>query len=198
MPERRSTSSARARPGGRTAQVRDRLLDATIELVAELGVEAVTFDAVARRAGASRATVYRKWSDRESLIEEALLRFATASVRVADTGDLRSDIADFLCQVGDTLNSKVGRALINASVHSGVGDPIRELGRSVQHARLSAFQERLDRAVTEGELPHVDIDFLNWMLTGPVYLSVTRAERTVDRAFAEQIVDTVFDGIRPR
>ncbi|MBM6406100.1 TetR/AcrR family transcriptional regulator [Phycicoccus sp. CSK15P-2] len=178
--------------------MRARLLDATVALIAEGGVVAVTFDAVAKRAGASRATVYRKWDDREALIEEALLRFATDWVEVADTGDLRADVVDFLCQVGHVLATPIGRAVINATVTAGAGDPIRELGHAVQDRRMAAFQHRLDRAVEAGELPPVDAGFLSLMLTGPVYLWVTREGRSVEPDFAEQVVDTVLDGLRSR
>src|SRR5688500_16463183 len=62
------TTSTRPRPGGRTARVTGQVLDATVQLIAEQGAAAVTYDAVAKRAGTSRATLYRKWPQREDLL----------------------------------------------------------------------------------------------------------------------------------
>ena len=188
----------RTRPGGRTAQVTDRLLAATIDLIAHGGVAAVTYEAVARAAGSSRATVYRKWPDREDLVRDALRRFADSSVLVPDTGDIRADIVQFLLSIGTTLASPAGRAIINASVVGSEDDPIRALGRDVLVARLGAFQERLDGATRAGELPPVDAPLLNTMLAGPVYLLVVRDGRCLDLGTAEQITEVVLRGVLPR
>lgn len=187
-----------SRPGGRTARVTDRILAATVDLIGAGGVSAVTYEAVARASGSGRATIYRKWPDREDLVREALQRFAEASVSVPDTGDVRADVVDFLESIARTLASPAGRAIINASVVGADDDPIRRLGRDVLQARLGALQTRLDRAAATGDLPALDASFLNLMLAAPVYLLVVRDGAPLDRATAERITDTVLSGVLPR
>lgn len=57
----------------------EQVLTATVELISQHGVAAVTYDAVAKLAGTSRATVYRKWPERDDLLKDALMRFAESS-----------------------------------------------------------------------------------------------------------------------
>lgn len=169
-----------------------------MELIAERGVAAVTYDAIARAAGTSRATLYRKWPQRDDLLREALTHFAETAAAVADTGDIRADIVELLCMLGDTLATPVGRAIINASIMAGEDDPLRQLGRDVLQARLAALQVRVDRAVACGDLPPLDVPFFNTMLVAPVYSLVMRDRLPFTRDLAERIVGAVFDGMAPR
>jgi AcrR family transcriptional regulator len=175
--------------------VSEQVLTATVELIAQQGVAAVTYDAVAKLAGTSRATVYRKWPERDDLLKDALMRFAESSVSAPDTGDVRSDIVEFLCAISDTLATPIGRAIINASIVADLDDPIRRLGSDVLQARLGALQHRIDAAVESGELPPVDASFLNMMLAAPVYLLVMRDRRPLTRELARRIAQTVLDGL---
>jgi AcrR family transcriptional regulator len=133
--------------------VSEQVLGATVELIAQHGVAAVSYDAVAKLAGTSRATIYRKWPQRDDLIRAAFTRFAETSVAVPDTGDIRSDLVELLCMAGDMLATPVGRAIINASLMAGDNDPIRRLGQDVLQTRLAVLQIRIDSAVACGELP---------------------------------------------
>lgn len=91
--------SAPGRP--RDHDIDDRILAAVRDVLAEAGVEAVTVDAVARRAGVSRPTVYRRYPTRVDLLFHAGLRLATppaaflapGSPIVPDTGDLHADLS---------------------------------------------------------------------------------------------------------
>ena len=63
-------------PGGRPRVEGDReleILDATLEVLADVGYDRLTMDAVAARAKASKATLYRRWNDKASLVVDALL-----------------------------------------------------------------------------------------------------------------------------
>ncbi|MFI1993742.1 TetR/AcrR family transcriptional regulator [Actinoplanes sp. NPDC020271] len=198
MTEGVSGTTPRTRPGGRTARVSEQVLEATVELIARHGVAAVTYEAIAKLSGTGRATLYRKWPQRDDLIRSALLRFAETSVRTRDTHDIRADLVDLLCDIGDTLATPVGRAIINASVTAADDDPVRHLGQEVFEARLAALQERIDAAVASGQLSAMDVRFLNTMLVAPVYLSMTRDRHPVTREFAQRVVTTVLDGLMPR
>jgi AcrR family transcriptional regulator len=177
--------------------VSKQVLDATVELIARHGVAAVTYDAVAKLSGAGRATLYRKWPQRDDLLRAALIRFAESSVSAPDTDDIRSDIVELLCGIGETLATPIGRAIINASIIAADDDPIRQLGQDVLEARLGALQVRIDKAVMSGELSPVDVSFLNTMLIAPVYVHVMRDRHPLTREFAVRVVDTVFDGLAP-
>ncbi|GAA5167684.1 MULTISPECIES: TetR/AcrR family transcriptional regulator [Amycolatopsis] len=186
----------RARPGGRTAAVRQRILRATIELVAKHGTEHLNYEEIARTAGVNRVTLHRNWPSRNDLLRDALAEFASESIPLRDTGNLVADLTDYLCTMARTGQSTVGRALLQAAMHSGDEPVIRELGLQLLDNRLPEVQALLDRATARGEIPRVDAVFINQMLSGPVHLHLTRGRTPFERADAQRIVDFVLAGAR--
>lgn len=90
-----SPDNAGARPrveGDREREV----LEATLEVLAEAGYDRLTMDAVASRAKASKATLYRRWSNKVGLVIDALLLTKPAPA-VPDTGNLRDDLLAAFC-----------------------------------------------------------------------------------------------------
>ncbi|HEU4324018.1 MAG TPA: TetR/AcrR family transcriptional regulator [Roseiflexaceae bacterium] len=73
----------------------DDILDATLDVLAEVGYGGLTMDMVAARAAAGKATIYRRWSSKEELILDAVARMKRKQVdleHLPDTGALRSDL----------------------------------------------------------------------------------------------------------
>jgi len=183
------------RPGGRTARVREQILDATAELVARDGLAGFRYEEVADRAGVHKASVYRNWPDRDDLVVAALLRHAQELASVADTGDLHTDLVDFLTALAAGLQTPFGRTLERALQPAPDAAAIRTLTQ-VLDQRVAELQERVDTAVRRAEIPPVDSGFLGEMISGPVHLIVNRGVRAFTRADAERIVDVVLAGIR--
>ena len=63
-------------------------------MLAEVGYDRLTMDAVAQRAKASKATLYRRWNSKAKLVVESLARMKTTPEMLPDTGDLRTDLID--------------------------------------------------------------------------------------------------------
>ena len=61
--------SVRSRGARRAAAI----LDATLQLLGEVGYDQLTIDAVAMRAGSSKTTIYRRWPDKSALVCAALI-----------------------------------------------------------------------------------------------------------------------------
>jgi AcrR family transcriptional regulator len=75
-----------------------------MELVAEIGYNRVTMDAVATRAQASKATMYRKWPGKADLVAEGLRRRCdTEAACIPDTGSLQGDLAAVVAQMCDGI-----------------------------------------------------------------------------------------------
>jgi len=90
-----SPSTARPRVAGdREAE----LLDACVEELLEVGYDRLTMDGVAQRARASKATLYRRWSSKQSLVVDAVIRSKHAATsEPPDTGTLRGDLLATFC-----------------------------------------------------------------------------------------------------
>jgi AcrR family transcriptional regulator len=184
------------RPGGRNALVRAKILSATAELVARDGIAGFRFDEVADRAGVHRTSVYRNWADREELVAEALLHYAEDLASIADTGDLRGDLVDYLVAIAAGLETPFGQALELAIQPTHENPVVRQTVARILEQRGAAMQRRVNLAVDRGELPPVDSAFLGEMISGPVRLIVNRGMRPFTRTDAERIVDVVLAGIR--
>ena len=81
------------------------ILEAALEVLADVGYDRLTMDAVATRARASKATLYRRWNTKVGLVIDALL-VEKAAPPVPDTGSLRGDLIAAFCGVGGLVDAK--------------------------------------------------------------------------------------------
>lgn len=130
------------------------LLEAAWDELAAHGYGSVTFDSVAKRAGTSRAVLYRRWPTKADLIKEALGFVGRRQhIIYRDTGSLRSDLIDVLTQV----NSK--REALSGVMVACMGDYFLETGSSPADLRAElisseplASTDVWDRALARGEV----------------------------------------------
>jgi AcrR family transcriptional regulator len=86
------------------APVEERILAAAASCVVDFGVERVTLAEIARRAGVSRPTVYRRWPDTRSVLAALLTRHITAAVEeVPVRGRGREALVDRVVAVAERL-----------------------------------------------------------------------------------------------
>ncbi|MFF3855579.1 TetR/AcrR family transcriptional regulator [Micromonospora sp. NPDC002575] len=190
------TKRAGARPGGRNAQVRSRILAATTELVARHGVAGLRYEEIAEIAGVNKNSVYRNWPDRAELVSAALLQHAEGSAPLRDSGNLRRDLVDFLLAFSERLSRPTDRALLQATMAAPANTDLDEAVRAAYDQRLAAARQRFDSAAEKGEIPPVDTYLLTELLSGPVFLYVNRRRHPFTRGVAEKIVDVVLAGLQ--
>lgn len=177
----------------RSERARQLVLDATVELVSEVGVERATIDEIAHRSGVAKTTIYRHFDSKQALVVEAV-HSCTHIPDVTNTGSLRDDLIS--CFSGMTKTGYEGPLgdMMLSLMDAAQRDP--ELGRLV---RAQTDQRRrfatsvLERAVARGDLPtDVDIDLLVTLLSGPlVYTKLVRQQRVTDELVAS-VVDAVL------
>lgn len=185
------------RPGGRTRRVTERLYAAAVELLAERGLDGLQYDELATRAGVARATVYRRWPDRDGLLADVLAHFAQTSVPIPDTGDVVEDLVAFVHAFAEAAASPAGRVVLQVLLRRpDEGDDLRRAGVRLLDQRTGDLQKRLDQAASAGQLPPVAAPFVNMMLTGPVQWFTLRRAGALSAAEAREIVDLVVAGLR--
>lgn len=121
----------------RSEHARLAVLTAAAELLAERGYEHLTIEAIARRAGVGKQTIYRWWSSRAGILAEALLDglIFRHELAVRDTGDLRHDLAEWMTRVAEVLGAPDGRVLFRSLLAAATDDAaVGEL----MHRQLSA------------------------------------------------------------
>lgn len=189
-------SGPRRRPGGRSTVVRDRILGATIELVAKDGTTHLSYDEVAEIAQVNRSSVYRNWPDQSSLIGEAILRAVDAQASLRDTGDLRTDLIEFLCALSETLQTHTGRALARVLYGDAASAGVTRTVHDVLDARIEMMRERLESAVAHEAFVEVDTYLFTELIGAPVQMYLARGYRPFTKQVAEGIVDIILAGVR--
>ena len=172
-------------------RIDEQLLRATQDLLIEQGYERLTMDAVAQRCGASKATIYRRWPSKATLVVAA----AAASLQAPeppDTGDLRTDLLD----CGRAYLRREGRdAQLLAGVMSASRyDPdLRDAARQGLGAPYEGlFQQVLARALQQGAVPaEADVATLAQVFPAIAYQQVAAQGRPI----TEQDVVRVVDGV---
>lgn len=145
------------------------ILAAAIDVLAELGYDRLTMDAVATRSHASKATLYRRWSSKASLVIEALLS-QKGPEAVPDSGTLRGDLLETFCGMGGLTDRK--QLAVLASVITAIGrdeEFAAAFRRDFVGPKSEISQAIFERARARGEIrDDVDLDLLVPALPGIV------------------------------
>lgn len=182
--------AATKRPGGRTSEVTSRVFKATMALLEEAGISAVSFQRVAERADVGRATLYRRWPEPTFLVADALAATAADRIKIRDTGSLRGDLVAMLEQIGAFIDSPTGRAAIIAGLSGREQPEFAKLARQLWERRREDVAPIFERAKKRGELaPEVDADVLFALAAGALYARMIVMAKPIDTEWVESVVD---------
>jgi len=187
----------RGRP--RSEKAHKAILEAAAELLLDRGLSAVSMDAVAQRAGVSKATIYRWWPTKETLALDALYH-EWAAARQRDTGSLRGDLLSLLRPWVRLASSRPYGRVIAALITEAQTDPVfaavyRE--RFVEPRREQA-RAIFRRAIERDEIPaDTKVEVALDLLYGPLYHRLLHGHAPLNESFARDVIDTVLSGILP-
>jgi len=173
------------------------ILDATLRLVGSVGLGGLTMDAVAATAGVSKATIYRRWSSKESLVLDAWMACFTDDT-IPDTGRLEDDLVTILGGLRDNISKGlVARVLPQMVAASQVNDELARAYRQFVLNRRRRTSAVLNRAIERHELPAgLDLDLVQDMLVGPLFYRTLLSGEVSDDDLVATVVHTVLGGVR--
>ncbi|HEY8374588.1 MAG TPA: TetR/AcrR family transcriptional regulator [Pseudonocardiaceae bacterium] len=192
-PERHDVRPAqRGRP--RDASRDEVLRRATLEVMAEVGYRALTMDAVAARARAGKATIYRRWESKLELVIDVTNHLAKSELPDPDTGSTTRDLREFLYSYADFLTGVAGRAaqtLVGELPH----EP--ELAKAFRTAFLLSQQTILERILERGRQrgevrPDVPVCLVAELAGGALLHRLMLSAKPLDRGFVDHLVDQVL------
>jgi AcrR family transcriptional regulator len=187
----------RGRP--RSEKARLAILEAAAELIMARGLAEVSMDAVAERAGVSKATIYRWWPTKETLALDALHNeWAAGAPSPRNTGSLRGDLLSLLRPWAHLVGSRPYGRVISALITEAQSDPefarvylSRFLEPRREHAR-AVFR----RAIERGEIPpDTKLELAIDMVYGPLYHRLLHGHAPLNERFVRDVVDTALDGL---
>ena len=172
------------RPGGRTAAVSNAIRAAVEELVAEKGSERVTIPMVAERAGVNPTTVYRRWPDAATMINDLATYRLDPDRPLPNTGDIRSDIVAWASEI---LNHY--RKPINAAILRGGAAVAGDDESDCLHGRLDEAEILVQRAGDAADVSAQDV--IDHVLA-PIIYRVIFLPATLTEDYGQRLTDTLF------
>jgi AcrR family transcriptional regulator len=148
------TQAQAPRPGRpRSERARKAILAAALALAAEEGPAGLHMEAIARRAGVSKETLYRWWHSKTDVVLDALAERGQQTIPLPDTGTLHGDLRAFLRATVDSANPATVRLLYSlAAAASADEDMACRIRDRFLVTRRTDLGQILRRAVARGEI----------------------------------------------
>jgi AcrR family transcriptional regulator len=189
------------RPGRpRSEQAEQAIIDATLDVFAEKGFDGVCVELVAARAGVGKATIYRRWSNKEELLLAAFASLKSPfpepkGVSVRD--DLLAMVEVMCADKADPRKARRYALLL------GEGDKYPRLmaryKETVVQPRRDAMRAVIRRGIETGELrPETDVEIAMLQLTGAIMAQEKSPDGALDGEFATRLVDGLLLGLSVR
>jgi AcrR family transcriptional regulator len=187
----------RGRP--RSESARKAILDAAAGLLLAHGLESVSMDEVAERAGVSKATIYRWWPTKETLALEALHHeWDTARPSPRATGSLRGDLLSLLRPWIRRVRARPYGRVIGALIAEARTDPqfAEQYRARFVEPRREPARALFGRAIERGEIPaDTDVELALDLLYGAIYHRLLHGHAPLTDRFLRDLVDVVIAGL---
>jgi AcrR family transcriptional regulator len=188
------TATSAGRP--RSEEAHRAILDATLELLVEVGYSALTVEGIASRAGVGKATIYRRWPSKLPLVIEAFGQLP--ALEEADTGDLVTDLERMLKSYLKLFNSTpLGTVVPSLAGERAHSPELSQLFAPLVRDRRQPLIRALQRAVARGELPALtDLDLAADLIVGPIAVRLFFTGAKVSPKIVRPMVRLALEGLR--
>jgi AcrR family transcriptional regulator len=187
------SSTSAGRP--RSEEAHRAILDATLELLAEVGFSALTVEGVATRAGVGKATIYRRWPSKLPLVIEAF--GGLPAFEDVDTGDLVRDLKKMLRSYLELFNSTQLAAVLPSIAGERAHNRDMAVFDPVMQDRRQPLIRALERGVARGELgADLDLDLAADLIVGPIAVRLFFTGRSISPKLVGPMVDMALAGLR--
>lgn len=189
------------RPGRpRDETIDEEIVDCLFQLVEEAGLDGVTIDAIADRAGVSKPTIYRRWSSKDDLMVDAVAGLV-GDIEIPEGEDIREVLLHAIGRLKSYMSKTTAGVILPWMIAEVARDSA--VGRRYTEAVIipgrTALAGHIRDAIGKGELRQdLDVEMAVDMLLGPMIVNKLLAGyRTPPEDWAEQFIDALLDGWRP-
>jgi AcrR family transcriptional regulator len=192
------TRNGQKRGRHRSLEAEAAILKAALYLLERKPLRKVTADAIARRAGVSKATIYKWWPNKSLVALDAYLAGMSEQVQVPDTGSAELDFTQQLKAVMAFYTSPLGR-LFCQFIAEGQSDPalLALFRERFLYARRDTARVMWERGVQRGEIrKDVDAEIVLDLIYGPMVFRLLTGHGSLAEREAESVVKAVFRGLR--
>ena len=170
------------------------ILDCANTLLEEIGFSNMSIEGIAARAGVGKATIYRRWPNKASVVIDAFLAATSQEVAFPNTGSAREDIRRQMRSVVRVLNGPRGRTIATLI---GVVQSDQELAEAFRTrfvaVRRGEAKAVVQRGIANGEFkPDMNLESVLDCLYGPLYFRLLIGHEKASANYADQLVDLVL------
>jgi AcrR family transcriptional regulator len=186
-------------PRRRSKRCHQSILNAAIEVLEAEGYGGASIEAIARRAGAGKQSIYRRWSSKAALFMEACLTQPFQQLALPDTGSVRGDLVDLLQQLFAILKTTpVSKAITGIIVDAQTDLVVAEAFQTLLNTtHRSIMQAILERGIARGDLrPQLNLELVIDAVYGPVWYRLLLGSGPLDDEFAQALTDLLLVGMR--
>jgi len=175
------------------------VLDATAELLAEVGYRPLTIELISTRSGVARSTIYRQWNNVAELAIDAFDHALGPNPLPPDTGNLRDDLIVLYKRFAKILQRPIWRTVMPSLIEASQTDARFEgLLNSIVNTRRETERTLFARAIARGEIrADSKVEWTLDALTGAYYhrLLMTGANLR-EEGMTEWLVDSMLSQLR--
>ena len=175
----------------RIARSRAAVLSVAVAILLEGGAPAVTIEAVVKRSGVARSTIYRHWPRRIDLVADTFRTLIPPLPAVPASGDLRTRLQVVLHGLAAQINDERYAALVPAVLESAARDPeLAEFRDDFARSQRAPLDDVLRSATAAGEVPgDLDRDGAIAALVGPLFFRRVILRQRIDATYTDQLID---------
>ncbi|WP_031480748.1 TetR/AcrR family transcriptional regulator [Maridesulfovibrio frigidus] len=184
----------------RSEKSREAIINATHDLLAEKGVAGVTIEAIAKRAGVGKPTIYRWWATSADIVLEAVLSQAETSIPVPTCDSLGEALRQFLRQSMQSIADGGGAHLRFLMAQAQKDEGFRERFRANFVAkRRAALVSIFLEAVEDGQIgSDHNLEMVVDMIFGAMWYRLLIGHAPMDKSFADELTQIILGVVQDK
>ena len=181
------------RTGGRSARVRNTVLEKALLELSENGYLAFSIAAVAKRAEVHETTIYRRWPTREELILDTISEFANSQLTTINSGSLAKDLEHNMRSIVQLIQTPIGSTLIFLGFTAHTVPEFKALNLQLWEDRIRIGQSIFEHAIERGEWPKKYDQYRVFSeVVGPLLTHYFLLQRPISDEMIQQRVQSIL------
>lgn len=190
-------------PSGRPRSIHadQAILQATLGLLADVGYQSMSIEAIASRAGVGKTTIYRRYTSKEELVADAIESLRD-DLAIPDTGSFWGDMDILIENAAKKIDSSLGRQTLALIISTASSNPqfAEVYWTKYIKPRREAFSRVLERAQSRGEIHKgADVDLIIDLVSGSLYYALIFKPTTEPvEAYMRRTMNLLLKGVGGR
>lgn len=181
----------------RSEETKKAILTASYELLIENGFKDITVEGIAKRAGVSKATIYKWWPNKAAVVIDGFFSITESALPIPNTGSTEEDLFLQVNNLAEFLTSTKGKVIAEI-IAEGQFDKELAVGYRTWYfnPRRLISKQILERGIQRGDLKkELDIELCIDLFFSPIFYRLLITGEKIDSTFVRNLVSYVMKGM---